>query len=153
MASFYHDGSRRSIFAERARQFRPINGPEKCQIDLLEWSPGTNFSAFYSPTSIKYAPFALLMCLTGASATTQPLIETDAQAITFRAQPRVQIVYVHPFHSAALLMHIFSELCAFGHSPSQNRSWHSSNIGPLFHFLRLCLPAFRVSDAFLQFHL
>ena len=92
MAAFYHDDSRKSIFAERARQFGPINGPEMCQIDLLEWSPGAHFSSFDLSTSVKYAPFAVLTCLIGASATTQPLIETDAQAIPFRAQPRVQIV-------------------------------------------------------------
>ena len=103
MAAFYHDGSRRSIFAERARQSGPINRPEMCQVDLLEWSPGTHFSAFHSPTPIRYASFTILTCFIGASATAQPLIETHAQAIPFRAQPRVQIVYVRPFHSAALL--------------------------------------------------
>ena len=150
MAAFYHDGSRRSIFAERARQFGPINGSETCQIDLLEWSPGIHVSSFDSSTSLKYAP---LTCLTGDSATTQPLIETDARALRFRAQPRVQVVYVRPFHSAALLMQIVLELCTFGHSPSQNRSWHSSSTRPLFRSLRLCLPAFRVSDSFVQFYL
>lgn len=40
MATFYHDSSRKSIFAERATQFGPISGPETCQVDLLEWSPG-----------------------------------------------------------------------------------------------------------------
>ena len=153
MAAFYHDGSRRSIFAERARQFGPINAPEMCQIDLLEWSPGTHTSAFDSSTSMNDAPFAILTCLTGDSATTQPLIQTDARAIPFGAQPRVQIVYVHPVHYSALLMEILHELCAFGQSQSQNSSWHSSNLGPLFHSLRLCLPAFTVRDAFLQFEL
>lgn len=93
MAAFYHNGSRRSIFAEHARQFGPISEPEMCQIDLLEWSPGTLFHVNIG----RYAPFAILTCLTGDSASTQPLIETHAQAIPFRAQSRVQIVYVHPF--------------------------------------------------------
>ena len=118
MAAFYHDGTRRSIFAERARQFGPINGPEKCQIDLLEWCPGTSCLYFHLLTLIRYAPSAILTCLIGESVTTQPLIETDARAIPFRAQPRAQIVYVHPFYSAALLMQMVFELCAFGHSPS-----------------------------------
>ena len=152
MAAFYHDGSRRSIFAEHARHLGPINGPEKGQIDLLEWSPATHHSFLYSSASINYAPFAILTCHTGARTTTQLLIETEAQAIPLRAQPRAQIVGVHPFHSAALLMRLISEVCAFGHSPSQNSSWHSSDIGPLFHFLRLFLPAFRVRDTFFQFH-
>ena len=92
MAAFYRDDSRRKIFAERARQFGPVNGPEMCQTDLLEWSPGTQLSSSNSSTSVKHAPFPILTCLVGDSATTQPLIETDAQAIPFRAQPRVQIV-------------------------------------------------------------
>ena len=117
MTAFYHDGSRRSIFAERARQFGPINGPEMCQIDLLEWSPGTHFSALHSSTSMNYAPFTILTYLTGDSATAQPLTQTDARVIPFKAQPRVQIVYVHLFHSATLLMQMNFELCAFGHSP------------------------------------
>ena len=40
MAAFYHDSSRKSVFADLARQYSPISGPEMCQIDLLEWSPG-----------------------------------------------------------------------------------------------------------------
>jgi hypothetical protein len=40
MAAFYHDSSRKNIFAERAKQLGPLSGPEMCQIDLLEWSPG-----------------------------------------------------------------------------------------------------------------
>ena len=40
MAAFYHDSSRKSVFADRARQRGPVSGPETCQIDLLEWSPG-----------------------------------------------------------------------------------------------------------------
>ena len=74
MAAFYHDGSRRSIFAEHARQFGPINGPEKCQIDLLEWSPATHHSFLYLSASMNFASFAIVTCLTGASATTPPLI-------------------------------------------------------------------------------
>ena len=44
--AFYHDSSRKSVFAERARQFGPLSGPESCQVDLLEWSPGTSVSPY-----------------------------------------------------------------------------------------------------------
>jgi len=40
MANFYHDSSRRDVFAGRARSLAPLSGPEMCQIDLLEWIPG-----------------------------------------------------------------------------------------------------------------
>ena len=47
MAAFYHDSSRKSVFADRARQRGPVSGPEMCQIDLLEWSPGISVSPFH----------------------------------------------------------------------------------------------------------
>ena len=37
MAAFYHDSSRRNVFAGRAGV---PSAPEMCRIDLLEWSPG-----------------------------------------------------------------------------------------------------------------
>lgn len=46
MMAFYHDSSRKSVFAERARQLGPLSGPEMCPIDLLEWSPGMSMSPY-----------------------------------------------------------------------------------------------------------
>ena len=42
MAAFYHDNTRRRQFAERVGQNGPVSGPERCLIDLLEWSPGND---------------------------------------------------------------------------------------------------------------
>ena len=42
MTALYHDSSRKSLFTERVRRSGPISGPENCQVDLLEWYPGTN---------------------------------------------------------------------------------------------------------------
>lgn len=93
MAAFYHDSSRKSVFAERASGFGPI-GPEKCQVDLLEWSPGMNLSTSQTADVAKlWARLPLLTRLSGDTITSQPLIQTNAQALFFRAQPRVQIVY------------------------------------------------------------
>ena len=58
MAAFYHDSSRKSVFAERARGFGPI-GPEKCQVDLLEWSPGMNVSTSQTADVDKLCPHSL----------------------------------------------------------------------------------------------
>jgi hypothetical protein len=103
---------------------------------------------------VKYAPFPVLTCVSGyTTTTTQRLIETDAQALRSRAQPRVQIVYGQPFRSATLLTSSPFKLRAFGYCPPQVRNWHSGAIRPLFHPLRLYISAIRVSDAFLQCHL
>lgn len=40
MATMYHDSSRRDDFARRAKSLGPLSGPETCEVDLLEWSPG-----------------------------------------------------------------------------------------------------------------
>lgn len=40
MESFYHDSSRKTEFDRRARCLGPLSGPERCQVDVLEWSPG-----------------------------------------------------------------------------------------------------------------
>ena len=40
MADFYHDRSRQAIFDECAKYFNPGSGPARCEIELLEWSPG-----------------------------------------------------------------------------------------------------------------
>ena len=59
MAAFYHDSSRRGVFADRARQRGPVSEPEKCQIDLLEWSPGTSVSSF-NEADVKYVLLPML---------------------------------------------------------------------------------------------
>ena len=53
MAAFYHDSSRKSIFAERARRYGPLSGPEMCQIDLLEWSPGIIVFPYHEVNVVK----------------------------------------------------------------------------------------------------
>ena len=86
-------------------------------VRLICWSGlqvYTFFFFFDSSILVNDAPYTILMSLTGDSASTQPLIETDARAILSRAQPRVQIVYVHPSNLAALLMQVTFEFCAFG---------------------------------------
>lgn len=124
MAAFYNDSSRKTVFAKRARQSGPLNGPETCQIDLLEWSPGMNLPPSQGIDVGRYAPFPVLTCVSGNSTTAQPLIETNAQALPFRVQPRIQIVYGQPFRCATLLMYLSFELCAFGYCPPWNRSGH-----------------------------
>ena len=44
-------------------------------------------------TSVANAPFPVLTRVLGDPATTQPLIETNAQALRVRARPRIQLVY------------------------------------------------------------
>lgn len=124
MATFYHDSSRKSVFAERARQFGPISGPETCQVDLLEWSPGIVSSPGHTIRVTKYANLFILMYLSGGSTQPQPLIETNVQELPSRAQPRVQVVYVQPFHSTSTLTDLSFELCAFRYCPLQNWSWN-----------------------------
>lgn len=53
MADFYQDASRHRLFAEHAQERGPLSGPEMCQVDLLEWSPGTHFPAFSPCSSIQ----------------------------------------------------------------------------------------------------
>ena len=93
MAAFYQDSSRKSLFAERARQLGPLSGAEMCQIDLLEWSPGISVSPYHEVDVGKIRSFPVLTCVSGNTATTRQLIETNAQALRSRARPRVQIVY------------------------------------------------------------
>lgn len=52
---------------------------------------------------LQHANLFMLMYLSGSSAQTQPLIETNVQKLSSRAQPRVQIVYGQPLHSASML--------------------------------------------------
>lgn len=47
MTAFYHDSSRKSLFTERSRQLGPLSGPEVCQVDLLEWSPGIGVFSYH----------------------------------------------------------------------------------------------------------
>ena len=103
MATFYEDSTRRVVFDERARRFAPLDGPEKCQVDLLEWSAGTN----YFPHSVIPAAFRMLTQILGDNITTPPLIETNAQALRTRDRPRVQIVYEKHFRLATLANSIF----------------------------------------------
>ena len=51
MAAIYEDSSRRRVFAERAGRFGRLSGPETCQTDLLEWSPGIGIF-LYHPVDI-----------------------------------------------------------------------------------------------------
>ena len=55
MAELYHDGTRKTLFADRSRQLGPLSGAEFCAIDLLEWSPGTPLvSCAYNSLSCSY---------------------------------------------------------------------------------------------------
>lgn len=60
MAAFYHDSSRNSLFAERARHSGPFMEPQKCRVDLLEWSPGIGMSHYYEVGvgNIRYIAYA-----------------------------------------------------------------------------------------------
>ena len=96
MAAFYHDSSRKSVFAERTIQRGSLSGPEKCLVDLLEWSPGISVSPHHEREIGNITlTFPVLTCGLG-NITPQRLIETNAQALRSRAQPRVQIVYASP---------------------------------------------------------
>lgn len=129
MAAFYNDSSRPRVFAERAQQYGPLNGPDMCPIDLLEWSPGNRLLFTKTSTSVKKKhPFPVLTCVSGNSTTTQQIIPTNAQALSSRAQPRVQIVYALRFWSTTLLMHLPFKLRPSGYCPPPVWSRHSSAI-------------------------
>jgi len=55
---------------------------------------------------------SVLTCFLGTTTPTQPLIETDAEALRYRVQPQVQIVYGYPFKYSSLLMGMIFELRA-----------------------------------------
>lgn len=67
MAGFYHDSQRRVLFHEHVIRSGPFNGPENCEVGVVEWSPG-------DPPR------------------TGNIVETDARALLLRVRPRVRIV-------------------------------------------------------------
>lgn len=93
MANFYQDASRYRLFAERGRERGPLSGPEMCQVDLLEWSPGTHFAASSPCSSIKVLFACTHAPLLGQVTRHPRVVETDARALRSRPQPRLQIMY------------------------------------------------------------
>lgn len=63
----------------------------------------------------EHASFLVLTCVLGATAPTRSLIETNAQALRYRVQPRVQIVYGQSFQCCSRLMSVKFEIRAAGH--------------------------------------
>lgn len=84
----------------------PYAGP-RCARSIC--SSGLQVLAYLLVTksiSLKFTPFRAHVRL-GNATTTQGCIETNAQDLLSRAQPRVQIVYDQPFPSATLLLIFF----------------------------------------------
>ncbi|KAI4269586.1 MAG: hypothetical protein L6R38_007416 [Xanthoria sp. 2 TBL-2021] len=67
MAAFYQDSRRRTLFNKEANRFGQCSDATTCAVGVLEWSPGYPREA-------------------------GEIIESNAQALRSRAQPRVQIV-------------------------------------------------------------
>lgn len=86
MADFYQDNRRRTLFHEQANRFGRCAEPTTCEVGVLEWSPGKMI------TQPCIAFCLLLTHILGVPFGTGPMINTDAQALLSRAQPRVQIV-------------------------------------------------------------
>ena len=72
MASFYHDESRKRAFAARSGQLGPPIGPEHCQVDLLEWSPGTHEAV------LSQIGWENLLCMLSAHVEYRQRIDTSA---------------------------------------------------------------------------
>lgn len=96
MAAFYHDSRQRRLFEEGTNRNGIPRGPSACEIDLLEWSPGTAAFLYgytdYFHCGWKTHPALLLTLGLGDPLAEGRIIETNAQALRSRAQPRLQIL-------------------------------------------------------------
>lgn len=92
MATFYHDTSRRSVFDDIVRRSPFRNGPASCELELLEWSPGTKFRYSSRDQAEKSSSNQLTDIDLGDEPAEGRIIETNAQALRSRPRPRIQIV-------------------------------------------------------------